>query len=343
MTRWGVMALLCAGYAAFSQGVAPASSATQTIHARSTLVLVPTLVRTASGELVTGLHPSDFVVTDDGVEQQISMDTVERQSVTILIVMQTGGCAPRQFDNYRSLTTMLDYLAGQSRHQAGVLTFDSQPEDVWAFGSDTEGLKDAFVHPEAGDRGAAVLDAVDYGIGVLSKEPPGTRRIMLLLSQPQDDGSKAKPEDVVRHLGENNITIFSVSFSPEKTWLKDQFTKPRQENPPYQMSPDHPPILHTFNLSAPLAEALKAMREDAAAEIATLSGGEHARFDDPRSLDQQLATVANHIPNRYLLSFQPSSDRPGFHAIRVRVPGQTTPLEISAREGYWAAAPGPSK
>jgi hypothetical protein len=165
--------------------------------------------------------------------------------------------------------------------------------------------------------------------------------MMLLLSQPQDDGSKAKAEDVVRHLGENNITICSVSFSPEKAWLKDQFTKPRQENKPYQMSPDHPPILHTFSLSAPLAVALKAMRQDAAAEIATLSGGEHARFEDRRSLDQQLAAIANHIPNRYLLSFRPSSDAAGFHAVGVRVVGQSTPLEISAREGYWSAASAP--
>lgn len=344
MQRWVFIALLWAGYAAVAQGRPSSPSATETLHARSTLVLVPTLVRDSAGDLVPGLKAGDFRITDNGIEQKVSLlDAPELQPIAILAIVQTGGAAARQFENYRTLTTMLDYLGGAARHEVGVLTFDSRPEDIWTFTPNAGELADAFLHPVAGDHGAAVLDAVDYGIGLLSKEPPGMRRIILLLSQPQDDGSKIDAEDVVRHLGEHNITIFSVSFSPEQTWLKDQFTKPRQGNPPYRMSPDHAPILYTFNLSAPLAEALKAMRLDTAAEIATLSGGEHVRFGDRRSLDQHLATLANHIPNRYLLSFQPSSDTPGFHTIQVRVLRQPSALDVSARAGYWSDAPDTAK
>lgn len=339
MRRWVFLALLWASYLAIAQTGPLSPPATQTLHARSTLVLVPTLVRTSAGELVTGLHASDFVVTDNGVPQKLTLETVERQPVAILVVMQTGGSAPRQFENYGRLATMVDYLAGDSKREAGVVTFDSRPEDVWSFTSKPDDLADAFAKPVAGDHRAAILDAVDYGIRLLSTEPASMRRVLLLLSQPQDDGSRVSAEDVVRRLGENNITIFSVNFSPGKTWLKDQFTRPREGNAPYQISPDHPPLLYTFNLSTPLAQVIQAVRRDTAAEIATLSGGEHVRFDDRHSLDQQLAEIANHIPNRYLLSFHPSSPAPGFHVIQVRVVGQSTPLEVSAREGYWSDAP----
>ena len=207
---------------------------------------------------------------------------------------------------------------------------------MWPFTSETQDVKEPFEDPRERDHGAAIFDAVDYGVGLLSQQPAKTRRILLLLSQPQDFGSKTRGEEVARRLGENNVTIFSVTFSPEKAWLKDEFTKPRHENPPYQMSPNLPAVLHTFNLSTPLGVALNAMREDGAAGVARLSGGEHVRFGDRRGLEQQMAILANHIPNRYALSFRPSKTTPGFHSLQVQVVGWTDQIDVEARAGYWA-------
>jgi hypothetical protein len=111
--------------------------------------------------------------------------------------------------------------------------------------------------------------------------------------------------------------------------LKDQFTQERHENPPYVLSPDLPPLLHTFNLDGPARVALRAMRENTPAEIATLSGGESLPFGDRGELDHQLSVLANHIPNRYTLTFRPTSDEPGFHAIGG--PGDSP---VGSRDGY---------
>jgi hypothetical protein len=46
--------------------------------------------------------------------------------------------------------------------------------------------------------------------------------------------------------------------------------------------------------------------------------------------------LANHIPNRYMLSFRPTSDQAGFHALEVRIPSQPA-LQIAARTSYWLA------
>lgn len=332
-----LLAVLSAARPAPAQSTSPPPQAPAhpTIHANSTLVLVPTLVRTSSGDLVYGLHASDFRVTDNGVAQKITLDPLQQQPLAILVVMQTGGAAPRQFGYYRGLATMLSDLDESPQCRAGVLTFDSKPEDIWDLEPHPQSLQTVLANPDPGDGGAAVLDAVQYGIGLLRKAPPSSRRIMLLISQPDDEGSKARPEEVVRQLGENNITIISVSFSPEKAWLKDQFTEPREGNKPYQLSPNLPKILYTFNLSTPIMEALNAMRADAAAEVATLSGGEHVRFDDRQTLERQLQAIGNHIPNRYLLSFTPSSPVPGFHSLHVEVLGHPEAENISARQGYW--------
>jgi hypothetical protein len=54
------------------------------------------------------------------------------------------------------------------------------------------------------------------------------------------------------------------------------------------------------------------------ATVAELSGGEYFKFENSRSLVIGLLTISNHVPNRYVLSFQPQSPHPG--SIRVFTP-----------------------
>ena len=84
------------------------------------------------------------------------------------------------------------------------------------------------------------------------------------------------------------------------------------------------------------------MRKDTASEVAELSGGEHVRFNDKRDLERQLTILANHIPNRYILSFRPSANVPGFHAIKVQVLHQSqASLDVAARTSYWVGRTAP--
>ena len=69
--------------------------------------------------------------------------------------------------------------------------------------------------------------------------------------------------------------------------------------------------------------------------VARLTGGEYFKYGSEKNLERDLHTISNHIPNRYVLSFQPQSPHPGFHAIELTAPAYVG-LEISARNGYWA-------
>jgi len=334
------MPLHLAALCLLAQAAVGQSAPPETIRSTSTLVVVPTLVQGGSGELVSGLRATDFVLTDNGVEQKISLEEVERQPVAVVVLLQTGGAGARQFQNYRGLPAMLDHATSGSPRQVAMVTFDSRPEEASDFTDDVDDLKEDLTHPSPGDSGAAILDAVNYGIDLLDRQPAGTRRILILLSQTHDDGSKAKAEEVVHRLGETNTLICSVTFSPEKTWLKDQLTgaQERQANAPYEFSPGIM-LDHTFNLDGPARVALRAMRENTASTIATLSGGESLGFDNRNDLDRQLSVLANHIPNRYTLTFRPSSNEPGLHTIEVRVLHEPEPVTVKARESYWATGP----
>ncbi|MDW5265553.1 MULTISPECIES: hypothetical protein [Acidobacteriaceae] len=47
--------------------------------------------------------------------------------------------------------------------------------------------------------------------------------------------------------------------------------------------------------------------------------------------------LANHIRNRYILSFYPTSHAPGLHTIAVRLAHHSV-LMVSARRNYWLEA-----
>ena len=77
------------------------------------------------------------------------------------------------------------------------------------------------------------------------------------------------------------------------------------------------------------------LRRNVPSEVAQLTGGEYFKLTDPKSLEHGLATIGNHLPNRYVLSFRPQSSEPGFHAISVSLPDHPD-FSVTARTGYWA-------
>lgn len=74
--------------------------------------------------------------------------------------------------------------------------------------------------------------------------------------------------------------------------------------------------------------------------MAHLTGGEYFHFTDAKSLERDLATIGNELPNRYAPSFYPDSPHEGLHTISVSLPG-CDGLEIEARTRYWVDGPVP--
>jgi len=71
--------------------------------------------------------------------------------------------------------------------------------------------------------------------------------------------------------------------------------------------------------------------------VAEMTGGEYYSFNGEKSIETALTTIANHVPNRYVLSFQPHDPHPGIHALELKLP-EYPGLEVTARSSYWADA-----
>jgi VWFA-related protein len=311
--------------------VGAAGVAQTTLHTGTSLVVVPTLVETQDQHPVYSLTAEDFALTDDGVRQKVTVDAGTSHPLSLVVLIQTGGIARVQFANFANLETMLSSLLDGAPNRAAIVNFDSRPEGASPFTSNLAEWKDAINEPDQGDRGAAIYDAIAFGIGLLKNEPANNRHAILLISQERDAGSKIKEKEIVRRLGETNTAIYSLTFSAEKTEFRQALKDPPHLNPPLFGIGDA-----YFDLSDPLRRALGGLQKNMSAEVAGLSGGESSGFDTNNELQNALNTLQNHMANGYVLSFTPTSDAPGLHRLGVGVVRHPEFI-VSARGSYWAA------
>jgi len=68
--------------------------------------------------------------------------------------------------------------------------------------------------------------------------------------------------------------------------------------------------------------------------VAELTGGEYFTFKDRKTLSRKLVSIANDVPNFYVLSFRPQSPHPGFHTLKLWLKDRPE-LRLNARKAYW--------
>lgn len=309
----------------FTAGFLPAhGQQTPTIRVQTSEVLVPTLVEAAHGQVVYGLGPKDFTLTDNGVPQQIHVDDdMDTEPVSVVVAVEKGRMAALEFDKINRLAPLIDLFLGDGQSEAALVSFDSKPQTVVGFTKDSDVIGRALKRLEPGDGGAAILDTVAYAVNLLESRPKNYRRVLLLISETRDHGSRdVNPQRLVEKIGSSNTLVLSVSFSPSKALLLHDLKTGGQ-------------TAGTADLLTPLMMAIQAVRKNVAREIAVMSGGEYAPFTTERAFEDRIQEVAEHARNRYLLSFRPTENTAGLHLLDVRLT-QDYAARVVARTSYWA-------
>lgn len=307
-----------------------------TFRTQSNVVLVPALVRDKNGNVVYGLQARDFIVEDDGVPQTVLMDeTAESQPLSLVVAVQCGRRADYELPRMQGLGSMLLPVLSQPESKVALITFDSQVHAIQDFTGSQDVIEHQLRNLQPGDGGAAILDAVNAAIKLLNGVPKDRQRVLLLVSETRDHGSRsATVSDVIKAIGNSNTVVYTLAFSPSKSNVLDTL---RGANNP-DLHPEQTEVHEGPDLLAPFMLAAQAMRKNSAKAIASLGGGEYEMFDSAKGFDKQMNKFSNHLHSRYLLSFQPSQPRPGLHqlTVRLREPAGETVL---TRSSYWAEAP----
>lgn len=284
-------------------------------------VLVPTLVE-KGGNVVYGLRASDFVLEDNGVAQKVRVqEEMDTAPVALVVAVQQGGMSALEFDKVAKLGPLLDTFLSDARSEAALIGFDSVPHLIHDYTHSGEALNKDLRSMEPGDGGDAILDTVNYAVDLLETQPKSYRRVLLLISQARDHGSKhTKIESLIRKIGQSDVLVLTVSFSPVKAeFLHDVKDSGEQR---------------TMNMVSALVALVQAFKKNVTKEVAQMSGGEYTTFTGDKKFEQDVLDAAKHARNRYLLTFSPSEPTPGLHSIRVHL-AEDYGAHIVARANYW--------
>ena len=318
-----------AGLMAWGQQMPPAEppqpmpgADTPTLRITTKEVLVPTLVEKHGGGIVYGLKGDDFVVEDNGVAQTVHVqEEMDTAPVSLVIAVEQGGVSVLEFDKIAKLGPLLDLFLSDPRSQAALIGFDSEPHLMRDFDHSSEDLNQALKTMQPGDGGDAILDTISYAVDLLQTQPKEFRRVLLLISEERDHGSKhAKAEQVIKKIGESDVLVLTVSFSPVQAELAHDI-KDSGEN-------------RTMNMVSALVALVQAFHKNVTREIALMSGGEYTTFTNDKKFEARVVEEGKHARNRYLLTFRPSNPTPGLHTLRVRL-AQDYGAHVVARANYW--------
>jgi VWFA-related protein len=282
-------------------------------------------VKDHQGGIVYGLHPGDFVVEDDGVEVSSRLDEApEGQPVSLVLAIQRGRRASYEFERMQGLRTMLSPLFATGTARVAVVEFDSRVQTIRNFTND-EALFDAdLLNLQPGDGGAAILDAVGYSINLLKNETENRQRVLLIISETHDHGSNIKIEDAVAAVGQANVLMYALVFSPGISNILDTGRGINKSEMHQQMD--------FLDLAY---RAGQAMRKNVPSTVTAMTGGEYELFTTRKKFDAHMNDFTNHLHSRYLLSFAPNDPHPGLHQVRVRLKDPSLG-SVLARSNYWA-------
>ena len=296
-----------------------------TIRTNVPLVLVPITITDRKGNFIDGLSVDDFVVADNGVRQQIRMDTSDTvlAPVSLVVAVQCSGISAAVLQKIHRVGGMIQPLVAGERGEAAVIAFDDDIRVFQEFTGDSTKIKVAFQRIEPRTiRAGRLIDAVAAAVRMLSTRPESHRRVLMILSESRDRGSQMKLPHAVELAQRGSVIIYPATYSAHGS----AWTAKPEDNPPMPGGPDY--------LGA-ITELARLGKANAADAFARATGGRHLSFLTLKSLEDTITRAAEEIHSQYLLSFAPSESKDeGFHRLEVKVPSQPNAV-VRSRPGYW--------
>lgn len=299
-----------------------------TLRANVPLVLAPVTVTDRKGDLIDGLMVDDFVLSDQGKPRKIRMDTSDTvlAPVSMVLLIQSSGISIPELSRIHSIGPMIKPLITGDRGQAAVVSYDSEVRTRQEFTSDSGRVQLAIeqIAPYS-VKTARLIDAVLQGVDMLATRPKNYRRVMLILGESRDRGSKAALSIAIEKIQRAGVIVYFGTYSAQAS----AFTVKPEDVPSMRSDGNN------VDFIAPITELARLGKRNAADAFAQSSGGRHLSFTRYSALEQVISRTGEELHGQYLLSFVPA-DYAGdtFRRIEVKIPSRPDAV-IRVRPGYW--------
>ena len=318
-----------------------------------TAVVVPVTVRDKKHNLVAGLTWRQFKVYEDGQRQKISFFSVDPLALSVAFVIDqslpsdvmnkvnesmsavTGAFTPADsvavfaYNNGTRMVT--DFTGAQgARLPAAFQSAKTSGRDMGVVspggpldnGMTINGKQvDPNLAPQRGNAGFIVIpkethplnDAILAAAKQLAQQPKGRRRILYIMSDGKESGSKASYKEVVRYLLTNNISVYGTLVGDSAMWGVGYLDK------------WHIPLLPT-------------MRDNILPKYALATGGALESQFSEDGIQRSFARITESVRAQYTIIYYTRagmmSDK--FHKITVNV--EVPNLDVTAKDGYYPSS-----
>jgi VWFA-related protein len=316
------------------------------------IVTTPVTVTDRTGNIVNGLGPKDFRLTDNGKLQKVDQD-VAVYPISMVIAVQANAEVEKMLPAIQKVGSAISAQILGDDGEVAVIEFDHRIQNLGDFSSDPDKLSAALKKLKPGSRSSRLNDATIESVNLLKRRPNNRRKILLLIAESRDNGSELKARQVLSEAEFAGVVIYAIDISK----FVASITAPPSANrsvldnrPPgavYVQGPgggvQTPTMISQNNMGnwAPVIKDIfdlaKGIFIPPPLEVYTnYSGGRQYAFKSQRELDQAVSDLGEELHSQYLLTYIPNNqEEAGYHNIVVQV--LKPDMKIRARDGYYWA------
>jgi Ca-activated chloride channel homolog len=273
-----------------------------TFKAETRLVVLHATVLDKDKHLVMDLAKDDFKVFEDNVEQQIRDFKREDIPVSVAILIDNSG-SMREKRAKVAAAALTFVQTSNPQDEVFIVNFNDEAFLDQDFTDNINLLKDGLEKYDTRG-GTAFYDALQMSIDHLKEGAKRTKKVVLVVTDGEDNASRATLEQLVKYVHESDAVVYTVGLLGE-------------ENP------------HSAKIAK---KALDAVSE--------ASGGAAFFPKNVNDVEGIASRIAHDIRNQYVLTYKPINavEDGSYRAVAVKAESKTHgKLFVRTRTGYYAA------
>jgi Ca-activated chloride channel homolog len=277
------------------------SPAVETLNVNVDLVNMYLTVCNHKGRPVTGLDRDSFSVFEDGRPQFITHFSRETDvPLTIVLLIDTSGSVREKLRYEQEAASDFFYASlRRGRDKAALISFDHAFQLKQKYTDDPALLSAALRHIIAGG-GTRLYDALYFAIqDQLSGQEE--RKVIVLLTDGDDNASRRSPRDIIDLARRNNVSIYTIS-------MNSLGTKPDDSN----------------------------RSDDILKLLAAETGGIGYFPTKLGKLPSVFQTIATELRSQYTIGYRSTNQKQDGSFRSVRIEMKNSHYAVRARPGYYA-------
>ena len=316
------------------------------------VVTVPVTITGPDGEYVTALEAYDFKIFDNDAEQKIDSFEVSFLPISMVICVQSSDRIEAILPSVKKTAVLFTDMVLGRFGEGAILAFDSRVRLMQEFTNDTDKIDKALKKITSGSSAVRLADAVYEGIRMLRRRPENHRKIVVVLSESQNNGSEVGMGEVLRTAQLENIMVYPVRIStlsarvlrgqqpirdPFPAGVQARPIAPGQVSTPTTMRQSRVDV--TGNIIPIIIDLVRGAKnlifKNPLEALAKATGGKNYSPRTEDGLQESIVQIGEDLRSQYLLTYRPNNlnDRGIYHRIRVEVPYAA--LKVRARIGYF--------